>query len=292
MTGAAIWVATGVFSVQPNEQAAVQRFGRMLPDLRGPGLHIGLPAGLDRVTRLRVQELRRVAIGAGLGARAAGRDASSAVEFLTGDRNLIGVAGVVQFRVEDVRAFLFTAADVSKLVEDTASAALTTVLAAMPVDEILTSGRLAMQEQIRTDAQAALEARHAGVRIASVTLESVVPPQEAAEAFRDVAAAREDRQRTINEAQGYANRLLPQARGEARQMVLVAQAQAGEMVAVAQGESERFRALVGQIGAARDVTILRLVLEAAEEIMPRLRKVVVDASSRRTLDLGILEAAP
>jgi modulator of FtsH protease HflK len=290
--GAALWLASGVYTVQPNEQAVVRRCGRMLGDLRGPGLHVGCPAGLDRVTRVRLQELRRVAVGASLAGRAAGRGEVEAWEGFTGDRNLLGVSAVVQFRIADARAFLFAAADVSVLVGDAAAAALASTIASMTVDDVLTTERVAIQERVKESAQTKLSAYGAGVQVVAVTLESAAPPAEVAAAFRDVAAAREDRQRAINEAEGYANRLIPQARGEAEQMRLAAQGSADAAVQTARGEADRFRAQADQLAVARDLTIRRLVLEAAEEILPKLNKVVIDPAARQRLDLGVFEDRP
>lgn len=291
LAGAA-WLATGLFAVQPGEQAAVFRCGRLLAALRGPGLHAGLPAGIDRIVRLRMQEPRRVAVGATLAGRASGRDAPALSECLTGDRNLVNASAVVQYRIADARSWLLSVRDPDRLVSDAAGSALSARISAMTVDELLTVRRIELQDAVRGLAQASLDRFGAGVQIDSVTLESVSPPQEVAEAFREVAAAREDRQRAINEAEGYANRLIPESRGEAERLRLAAQAGADEMIQRARGEADSFRRMAAGLAQGRELTCLRLVLEAAEEILPRLNKVVVDGAARERLDLGLLEERP
>lgn len=288
--GLLAWLATGVYTVQPNEQVVVRRFGRALSGLRGPGLHVGLPAGLDRVDRLRMQELRRVAIGPALSARAIGRDAMLAPESLAGDRNLVRLTGAVQYQVDDPRAFLFVAADPNRLIGNLVAAALGSAVSGMDVDTLLTVGRVELQEQVREVTQRAAEAAGLGVRIAGVTLEDIGPPAEVAEAFRDVAAAKEDRQRTVNEAQGYANRVRPQARGEADRLLLAARGDAERVLARAGGEAAAFAVMAARLGDHREATLRRLSLEAAEAVLSRARKVL--GAAGREIDVVIQPGWP
>ncbi|MCX7818595.1 MAG: FtsH protease activity modulator HflK [Kiritimatiellae bacterium] len=283
------WGLTGLYTVQPNEQAVVQRMGRMLPELRGPGLHLGLPIGLDRVRRVRLQELRRVPIGPLSAVRDAGRP-GAALEHLTGDRNLVRLAGVVQYRIEDPRAFLFRAAVLEAMLGDLAAAALGREVAVMDVDRLLTVARPELQEALRARTQQAADALGLGVRVVAVTMEEIAPPPEVADAFRDVAAAREDRQRAINEAEGYASRLLPRARGEAGQILAAARGEAGDRVLRARGEAAAFLAMWERYRVDPSATALRLAIEAAEEVLPRLRMIVLDERARRRVDLVLPEA--
>lgn len=288
-----VYAATGFYSVQPNEQAVVRRCGRMLVELRQPGLHFGFPWGIDQVTRLKMLEAKRVSVGVGLADRSLGRLADPLqAESLTGDRNLILVSAVVQYRIADARAYLFHNADVPALVASTTTACLTSIIASMKVDDILTVERIAIQNQVLQAAQARLDRAGAGVQIAAVSLESAAPPQEVAESFRDVTSAREDRQKAINEAQGYANRLIPQARGEAQRTLLEAEAYGDEVTEKARGDAERFRRVAAQLGSGRELTVKRLVIEAMEDILPRLNKVILDPDARQRLDLGIFDSKP
>ena len=242
---------------------------------------------------MKTQELKRVGVGLGLADRSLGRGAPpQQAECLTGDRNLIVVSAVVQYRIVDAQAFLFRAADVPALVSDTAAAAIASVVSSKQVDNILTVERAAIQDDVRRMTQQALNRYGAGVQVTAVTLEGVAPPQEVAESFRDVAAAREDRERAVNDAQGYANRLLPQARGEARRALLDSQGYAEETVRKAQGDADRFLMEAARLAAGRSLTLRRLILETLEGVLPRLSKVVIDPKAQRGLDLGIIETAP
>jgi len=284
------YLATGFYSVQPNERAVVRRCGKALSGVRGPGLHFGFPYGIDKVDRLKTLELKRVGVGIGLADRALGRRAAPRqAEGLTGDRNLILISAIVQYRIADACNYLFNASDVPALIEDITASALSSVIASMNVDDVLTVRRIAIQNEVMQTSQADLNRYGAGVQVTSVSLEGVAPPQEVARAFRDVTSAREDRQRAINEAQGYANRLVPQARGQAQRALLEAEAFSSEVIRKAQGEAERFTKIASRLSDSRKLTAKRLILETMEVVLPRLKKVVIDGDAGRRLDLGLIE---
>jgi membrane protease subunit HflK len=288
-----VYAATGLYSVRPNERAVVRRFGKVSQPLRSPGLHFGFPYPIDQVTRVKLEESKRVSVGMTLTDRSLGRASEpQSAECLTGDRNLIVLSAIVQYRITSAEDFLFNVADVPELLRDVAAAGLTSVVSSRTVDDVLTVERLAVQNEVMRIAQEKLDLAGAGIRVTSVSLEGTAPPQEVAEAFRDVASAREDAQRAINEAEGYAYRLLPQARGEAQRMVLDAEGYAAKVTAEAMGDAARFERLVGELKEHRELTARRLLLEAMEEILPRLKKIVLDGHNRENLDMGLIEVEP
>lgn len=281
------YLATGFYSVGTNERAVVRRCGRALARQRGPGPHFGLPYGLDRVARLRAQETKRVGVGMTLAERAVGRKLlPRQAECLTGDRNLVILSAVVQYQVKDPNRYLFAATDPAKVVGDTAAAALASIVSGMKVDDVLTVRRSAIQAEALARVQADLDSYGVGVRVRAISLEGVAPPEEVADAFRDVIAARGDRERAINEAKGYANRLVPRAHGEAERVLAEAEAFSEEAVQRATGEAERFTKMQAQLDDHRQLTARRLIIETMEEILPRLNKVILDGDR---LDMGLIE---
>jgi membrane protease subunit HflK len=289
------WTVSGVYVVQPNERAAVWRFGRILPETSMPGIHFGLPYGLDRVSRVKMFEQKRVSIGGGLDDRNRGRTAEPRrAECLAGDRNLIEVSAVVQYEIVDAKEYLVRAGDVPATIENMATAELSSQVAARAVDDIFTTGRADIQLHVLAALKVRLgqleeQGLGIGVQVNGVSLELDQPPQEVEPAFRDVVAAREDRQRAINEAEGYAAALLPASRGEAERTRREAEGTAAETTEKARGEADRFKRMLAQLSVGRELTIRRLVLETMEEVMPRLKKIVVDERSGKPIDLGILE---
>ena len=294
---AAAYTLTGFYSVQPNEQAVVRRCGRPLPQVSQPGLHFGFPYGIDRVVKVRVQEQKQVGVGmsrlssaakapagaanqSGVGinqwSRALGRQLQpQEAECLTGDNNVILLSANVQYQIEDVRRYLFSTANVPVQVENSVAGALCEEVSKMEVDDVLTTRRGWLQ---------------AGVRITSVLLdERTEPPQEVADAFRDVTAAREDQQRAINDAQGYAARLQQSAEADADSLLQQAEAFAQQTTLLASSGAERFRWLQAELAEGRELTIRRLILETMEEVLPRMKKIVVDREASETVDLGIMQ---
>jgi membrane protease subunit HflK len=247
------------------------------------------------VTRLKVYEQKRVGIGLSLEDRNLGRAIDPwRAACLAGDRNLITVSAIVQYDILDAKAYLIRTADVPLAIENLATAELSAAIASRDVDDILTLGRSEIQQQVLAAVKQRLAhweqaGRGLGVQINSVTLETVGPPQEVEEAFRDVISAREDRQRTVNEAQGFAAALLPSTRGQAERIRLEAEGTAAETVEKARGEADRFDRIVAQLGAGRDLTARRLILETLEEVLPRLKKIMLDDHARKQLDLGVIE---
>jgi membrane protease subunit HflK len=287
---AAVYVATGFYAVQPDEQAVVRRCGKLLAQVRTPGLHFGFPWPIDRVSRFKILQTKPVGIGMSLADRDLGRLAQpQQSESLTGDRNLIVAGAIVHYRIADPVDYLLNTADVNALVRDTSAGALASAVSAANVDDVLTVERVRIQDEVRQAAQDLLDSYRAGVRVTSVSLEGVAPPQEVAEAFRDVAAAKADQQRLIQEAEGYVNRLGPQTRGEANRIRMEAEAYADEAVKRAQGDGQRFTQMAAELASGRALTVKRLILETMEVVFPRLKKIVVDDRQGQAVDLGLIE---
>src|SRR2546426_10205 len=146
-----------------------------------------------------------------------------------------------------------------------------------PVDEVLTTGRLAIQEQVKTRTQEILDRYDSGVQITSANMMGITLDSSVAQAFQDVANASADRENKINQGRSYANDLLPKARGEARSIVLAAQSYREQRVAEAIGNTTRFLELLAEYDKAPDVTRSRLYLEAMERILPKVKKYIIDS---------------
>ena len=290
---AAAYAATCFYTVRSNEQAVVSRCGKALGQLQPPGLHVGLPYGIDRVSRLKIREPKRVATGASLTERALGRKIEPIrTECLTGDRNLILVPAIVQYHIQDAKGYLFAAADVPALVRNVTAGALCSTISSMTVDDVLTVERREVQNRVMAAAQEVLDRYGAGVLITALSLEGMGPPQEVADAFGDVNSARWDRRRAENEADGYRKRIIPQARGEAKRIITDAKAFREDTVKTARGSADRFLAVAEKLPADQELTARRLILETMEEVLPRLNKIILDDRLDNVLDLGLIEEEP
>ena len=151
----------------------------------------------------------------------------------------------------------------------------------MPVDEVLTVGRLPIQERVKTRTQAMLDEYRAGIQITSASIMTITLDRSVAEAFQNVANALADREKKSNEARAYANNTIPKARGEARKVVLEARSYRERRVAEAIGTTEAFLALLEEYEKAPDITRTRLYLEAMEKILPKVKKYIIDSEDGR-----------
>ena len=283
-----LWLASGIVLIPPDQQAVITRFGAVVAPRVYPGIHYALPWPVDRVARVKVNQLQRTIIGGDVADGVLGRTQPVASQFLTGDQNIISMRVVAQYSVADPIDYLYRTGDVTKTVSAAVEAELARRVAVRGVDAILTTGKTALQNDVMAAAQKGLDAYRAGVKLWTVNIESVSPPPEAAGAFRDVASARADAARIVDESWGYANDLLPRARGEARQLIESAEAYRDSRVNEANGDAARFTAIAAEYGRAGKVTGQRLYIETLEQILPKIRKLVIDPKSN--LDLSIIRS--
>ncbi|MCW5977962.1 MAG: FtsH protease activity modulator HflK [Bryobacteraceae bacterium] len=281
-----LWLLSGVYIVAADQQAVVTRFGKVVEPRVAPGIHLSLPWPIDRVVKLKAQQLRRLVIGGDVADVLVGRSDPAASQFLTGDQNLIHMRVVVQYSVGVPADYLFRAVDVARAVAAAVEAELAHRVANRGVDAVLTTEKALIQEDVRGAAQKLMDDYGVGVALASVNIESVVPPPEASDAFRDVAGARADSARIVNQALGYANDLIPRARGEAQQLREAAEAYRLRKINQAQGDAARFTQVAAEYAKASDVNGHRLYVEAMEQVLPKIRKLIIDKSGN--LDLTII----
>ena len=282
----ALWLLSGIYLVGPDQQAVVTRFGHIVEQRVLPGIHYRLPYPISEVHRLRTLQRQRAFIGGAPADQTLGQVEPLESQFLSGDQNLIQVRTVVQYSVATPADYLFRAEDVARTVGVAVEAELARQIASRNVDDVLTTEKVAIQETVRQHAQGLVDNYGLGVVLSTVNIEYISPPAETAAAFRDVASARADSVRIINEAQGYANDLLPRARGEAQKLTEASEAYRQRLVNQAQGDASRFTQLAREYRKNPDVTRSRLYLEAMEEVLPQLKKTVVD--SRGNLDMTII----
>lgn len=282
----ALWIMSGLYIVLPDQQAVETLFGKVVAPRVMPGLHYALPWPIESVTKLKVRQLQRLIIGGDLPDSVLGRTQPLASQFLTGDQNIISMRVAVQYSVSVPTDYLFRGQNPAQMVGEVVEAELADRVAHAQVDAVLTTEKAAIQESTRAAAQRLLNEFHAGVQLSTINIEGAAPPPEAAEAFRDVASARADTARIVNEAEGYANDLIPKARGQAQQLLEGAQAYKEKKINEATGDAARFNQIAAEYSKAAQVTSKRLYLEAMEQVLPRIKKLIVDQNGN--LDLTII----
>jgi modulator of FtsH protease HflK len=272
------YLASGFYTVGADERAVVRRFGAINGRV-GPGIHYRLPWPVDRVDVVKTTSIMKVGVGFAL--PSGDSEAPSGMELLTGDTNILNTALVLQYVIRDPVEFLFDVEDAPTFVEAVAEAVLTETVLGMPIDEVLTKGRVAVQERVKARTQQILDLRHSGIAIISASIMTMTLDGSVAKAFQDVADAMADREKMMNEARAYQSNLIPKARGEARTRLSEAQAYKKQRIADAIGETSRFLALQKEYEKAPDITKARLYLEAVEKILPKAQLYVIDSDKGR-----------
>jgi HflK protein len=306
------WVLSSVSFVGPGRAGVVMRWGRALDAVQTPGVHLKAPWPVDRVIRVELPRVRRVEVGfrtrdvaRSINAVAAefyatlweSRHAAGTYEKLpeealrlTGDENIVDMNVVIFYRVRDPKAYLFSVAETEDLVRFTAESVMTRVAGELSIEEIVTVRREDFEGLISESTQRLLDASGVGVELVGVRLQDVHPPLEVVPAFRDVASAREDKSRIINEALAYMDETIPAARGDAHRMVLEAEGYRSDRVDRAKGDSERFKQMAARYGDARGVTETRLYLETMEELLAGIEKYIVSSDvDLEGYDLRVLD---
>ncbi len=274
---AVIWLASGIYVVAADEQAVVLRFGQHAAT-KGPGLNWHLPYPIETVEKVPVTRVQRLEVGFRTLPGGRTREIGQESLMLTKDENIVDVSFIVQYKARDVADYVFNVAHITKAVRDAAESAIREVIGRTMIDDVLTTKKAAVEVEVEKLIQSILNGYKAGILVSAVKLQNVQPPERVIKEFKDVASAREDRARAKNIAQAYANDIVPKARGEAKKMVLDAEAYAASVVDRAEGESKRFVSLLEAYRNAPEVTRKRLYLEAMEDILASVDKVIVDKS--------------
>lgn len=273
----AMYVVSGVYVVQPDERGVVTRFGRLVAADVQPGLHYRIPWPVDSVASPQVTSIKRMSVGYKVVDRLRGlQPEPREAQFVTGDANIIEVQLLIQYVVKAPAEFLFAVEEPHWLVRRVGESALAEKVGVMAVDEILTTAKIEIATTVRERAQEMLDDYGAGIEIVAAHLQEVSPPREVADSFRDVASAREDRNRITQEANGYANRVVPTGRGEAAGLVTAAAGYRAEKVAAAEGEAARFTAILAEYRRAPATTRERIYIEVMEQVLKRVGKYVLD----------------
>ncbi len=285
--GLLILLATSWYTVQPEETAVVQRFGRV-DRTAGPGLHFKIPLGVEKI--LRAPTARVLKEEFGFRTIVAGRRTqyqrgafSAESIMLTGDLNVIDVQWIVQYRIEDPVSFFFNVREPVDTIRDVSESTMRRVVGDRLGSDVLTVGRVGVASKVAEEMQRILSEYETGIRIVTVELQDVTPPDPVKPAFNEVNEARQDLERMVNEAQEQANKVIPRAGGEAKQSIAEAEGYATERINMAEGEAARFLAILNEYRQVPEVTRQRLYIEAMREILNQANGLYIVDSELKNL---------
>ncbi len=275
----AVWMASGIYRVDTNEQGVVMVFGEWVRTTE-PGLNYNFPAPIGQVFTPKVTEIQQFTIGT----------TPNQSLMLTGDENIIDVQFAVKWKIRDAGEYLFNVADPEATTKRLAESAMRQVIGQTALSTALAEGRAEVEQKTLALTQEQLDLLGAGILITQVELQSVDPPAAVIDAFRDVQAARADQERAINEAQAYQNQIVPVARGDAQRMIQEAEAYKEQVINEAEGNAARFLSVYNEYIGAEDVTRRRIYLETMEEVLQEMNKIILDSGS--VGDQGVVPYLP
>ena len=281
----AFWLFTGVYMVGPDEIGVVRTFGEYTRVAQS-GLNYHFPYPIEQVNTPAVTEVKRIEIGFRTLRNGQYRSVEKESLMLTGDENIVDAEMIVQYKIKYPVAYLFNIMAPELTVRAAAEASLRTVVGRNKIDETLTTGKFQIQEGTKSQLQAILDKYESGIHVVAVQLQDVSPPKEVIGAFKDVASAKEDKNRMINQAEGYRNDVIPKARGEAEAMIRDAEGFREARIKRSEGDAEKFTTILKEYRKAKNITRKRLYLETMEKVLPGIEKIIVpDKDSGNILNL-------
>ena len=260
------WAGLGLYIVQPAEEAAVLRLGKF-QSIEGPGLHWH-PAGIYEIIKENVEEVRTISLT---------RD------MLTSEENIVRVSFTVQYKIGNIQSFLFNVSDPVNALNQALEASVRNVVGANNLEDILTTNRAIITNEVRSNVEKLMKRYKSGVQIIEVIMQPAQAPNEVREAFDDVIQAREDRVRIINEAKSYSNKIIPQAKGRAQRVLDEANAYATEIVYKSEGNIAEFKQLLPLYIQNKDVLLNQIYLDTMEKIAANNKFFVVDGPGAKNL---------
>ena len=281
-----VWMATGIYIIDPAERGVVLRFGAFLTSTtQGPHWHIPYP--VESVYKVNVEQVRSAEIGFRNAQNSYSGGVSSESLMLTRDENMVDVKLAVQYKIADAQAYLFNVSNPEMTLSHVIQSVIRQVVGDNTMDHVLTTGRDQVAQEVKTASQALLNDYGLGLLITAVTMQDAQPPVQVKASFDDVVKAREDEQRYINEAKAYANDIVPKARGASQRLMAEAEAYKSQIVSKSEGEAYRFTQILNEYLKAPGVTKERLYRETLEEVLSSTNKVIVDSSANSLMYLPI-----
>lgn len=282
---------TSFYTIQPDEEGVVLRFGRY-HTTTSPGLHFKLPLGIDQTTKVKTKLILQQEFGfrtesvRGKRTSYADRNFNDESLMLTGDLNVADVEWITQFQIAEPQKYLFNVRDPVQNIRDISEAIMRRVVGDRLVNDVLTVGRTEIAIEAKDLTQQILDSYHMGIRVVSIKLQDVNPPEPVKPSFNKVNEAKQLQEQAINQAEKYYNKIIPEARGKAEKEIAEAEGFAMAILNRAKGDGERFQNILVSYKKAPRITKDRLYLETFEKILARVDSItVVDPSLKGLLPL-------
>ncbi len=275
----AIFIFTGLYTVDPEEVGVIQRFGKYQSTTE-PGLHFKIPFGVDKLTKVGVKHVFKEEFGfrtitSGVKSTYSTRGYDQESLMLTGDLNIADVEWIVQYRINDPVKYLFNIRNIEETIRDLSESLTRQIVGDRSGDEVIVLSRKEIADDIQIELQKSLDEYDSGIKIYTINLQNVNPPDPVKPAFNDVNSAKQEKERILNDAWQNYNKIIPEAKGKAKRTIEEAEGYAINRVNRASGDADKFVQIYNQYKNAKTVTKKRLYLETMQEILPKVNKVYV-----------------
>lgn len=254
-----IWALSGIYIVAPAEQAVVLQFGKYQSTV-GPGPH-WIPRFIRSEITVNTQRINNYPYES---------------QMLTKDQNIVDVAVAVQYRIGNIRDYLFNVANAPLSLQQATASALRQVIGNTNLDDVLTSGRAVVREDVLVQLDKILSIYKTGIVVSDVALQPARAPEQVKDAFDDAIKAQEDEQRYVNQAQAYARGVVPIAEGQAKRTMQEADAYQQQVVLNARANTARYLAVLPIYRQSPAVTRSRMYLDTMENVLGIASKIFVD----------------
>lgn len=275
-----LWAISGFYVVNPGENAVIQRFGAWDRTQAEPGLGYHLPAPIETVDIINVEEIRNLNIGFNdVFARGKGstrRDVPEESLMLTSDRNIVDLNLIIQWNIKSAEDYVFNIYAQENTIKKVAESAIREVVGQTDMFPIITTGRAVVAQRAQEIIQNNLDAYQSGVNITQVLIDKAEVHPDVQGAFQDVQSAKQDAEEVRNRAEAYREDILPKARGKAKQMMQEAEAYKQSTVAKSKGDADRFDSVYKAYLGGKDVTKERIYIETMEEVLKNADKIIID----------------
>ncbi|MBS1107155.1 MAG: HflK protein [Deltaproteobacteria bacterium] len=270
------WAYFGIYQLEPGQAAVILRFGKYVHTVSQPGLRWHLPPPIEDHEVVNVASIDREEFGYRTGDAEPTSEEKLEAAMQTSDANIVHLSFVVQYRIKDAFQARYRIADPRPVLRDAAQAAVRGVVGRNTIDDVLSEKRGIVETETQEVLQDTLDHYESGLAVLGIELQDVQPPESVRAAFDDVLGAVQDRNRTVNEAQGYANEVLPKSRAQSVELIESARGYRDARIAEATGQASRFRAIASEYQKAPEVVRTRLFLETMEDVLPSVRTVIVE----------------
>lgn len=280
------WLSTGFYTVEPDQEGVIVRFGKYHSTTQ-PGLRYKFPDPIDRVIKVSVTAINRELIGARVqqgsdfmnkGDEKGKVNIPEESQMLTGDENIIDMYFFVQWKIKDAYNYVFKIRDISpenSTLRLSAESAMREVMGIVKLNDAISEQRQDIEKQAKVILQKMLDDYQTGIEVLNLGILYSYVPSEVKDAYRDIQAAKADKEREINQAYAYRNDILPKARGTVASIIEEAEGKKSAIISEAQGQANKFSSIYNEYKVAPEMTRKRLYIEAMESILGEKEKILM-----------------